>query len=81
VNTFGNVLKHLGVKKGDKVTIYMPMVPELAIAVLACARIGAPHSVIFAGFSSESIKDRVLDCQSRVVITADAGYRRGSRWR
>ena len=77
VNTFGNVLKHLGVKKGDKVTIYMPMVPELAIAVLACARIGAPHSVIFAGFSSESIKDRVLDCQSRVVITADAGYRRG----
>jgi acetyl-CoA synthetase len=77
VNTFANVLKHLGVQKGDKVTLYMPMMPELAIAVLACARIGAPHSVIFAGFSADSIKDRVLDCRSKVVITADGGYRRG----
>jgi acetyl-CoA synthetase len=77
VNTFANVLKHLGVKKGDKVTLYMPMVPDLAIAVLACARLGAPHSVIFAGFSADSIKDRVQDCKSRIVITMDAGYRRG----
>ena len=74
---FANVLKSLGVKKGDKVAIYMPMIPELAIAVLACARLGAPHSVIFGGFSAESIKDRVNDCQARVVITSDGGYRRG----
>ncbi|HVU36703.1 MAG TPA: acetate--CoA ligase [Opitutales bacterium] len=74
---FANTLKSLGVKKGDKVMLYMPMVPELAIAVLACARIGAPHSVIFGGFSSESIKDRVLDCRAKFIITSDGGYRRG----
>ncbi len=75
---FANVLKSLGVKKGDRVTLYMPMVPELAIAMLACARIGAPHSVVFGGFSSDSLRDRILDCQSRVVVTADGGYRRGT---
>tara|TARA_B100000315_G_scaffold1409_2_gene1288 strand:+ start:645 stop:2603 length:1959 start_codon:yes stop_codon:yes gene_type:complete len=75
---FANGLKSLGVKKGERVTIYMPMVPELPIAMLACARIGAPHSVIFGGFSAESIRDRLVDSQSKVMITADGGYRRGS---
>ena len=74
---FANVLKSQGVNKGDVVTIYMGMIPELAIAVLACARIGAPHSVIFGGFSSQAIADRVNDCESRVVITADGSWRRG----
>ncbi|MEZ6234664.1 MAG: AMP-binding protein, partial [Phycisphaerales bacterium] len=74
---FANVLKSLGVKKGDVVTIYMGMVPELAVAVLACARIGAPHSVIFGGFSSQSIVDRVIDAGSKVVVTCDAAWRRG----
>lgn len=74
---FANSLKKLGVKKGDRVTIYLPMVPELAIAMLACARIGAPHSVIFGGFSAQAISDRVEDAQSSVIITADGGYRRG----
>ncbi len=74
---FANVLKSLGVQKGDRVTIYMPMTPELAIAVLACARIGAPHSVIFGGFSVQAIVDRVEDARSHVVITADGGWRRG----
>jgi acetyl-CoA synthetase len=73
----GNVLKSLGVKKGDIVTIYMPMVPELAIAMLACARIGAAHSIIFGGFSAQAIADRVSDAGSRVLITADGGWRRG----
>ncbi|MCH9659014.1 acetate--CoA ligase [archaeon] len=77
VQKFANVLKSLGVKKGDRVTIYLPMVPELPIAMLACARIGAIHTVIFSGFSATSIKDRVTDSNSRVVITADGGYRRG----
>jgi acetyl-CoA synthetase len=77
VCAFANVLKSLGVEKGDTVAIYLPMVPELAIAVLACARLGAPHSVIFGGFSAESIKDRVNDCQAKLVITGDGGYRRG----
>ena len=72
-----NVLKSLGVGKGDIVTIYMPMVPELAVTVLACARIGAPHSVIFGGFSASAIADRVHDANSRVVVTADGGWRRG----
>lgn len=72
-----NTLKALGVKKGDVVTLYMPMVPELAIACLACARIGAPHSVIFGGFAAQAIIDRVEDAQSRLIITADGGYRRG----
>jgi len=77
VNKFANVLKRLGVKKGDRVTIYMPMVPELPIALLACARIGAPHSVVFGGFSAESLRDRINDAQSKIVITADGSYRRG----
>jgi acetyl-CoA synthetase len=77
VAKLANGLKSLGVKKGDRVTIYMPMVPEAAVAMLACARIGAPHSVIFGGFSSQSIADRVEDAQSDVIITADGGYRRG----
>ncbi len=72
-----NVLKKLGVKKGDRIAIYLPMIPELAISVLACARIGAVHSVIFAGFSADSIRDRVLDSEARMVITGDGGYRRG----
>ncbi|HZP25988.1 MAG TPA: acetate--CoA ligase [Dehalococcoidia bacterium] len=75
---FANVLKSLGVKKGDRVTIYLPMVPELAIAMLACARIGAPHSVVFGGFSAEALRDRIRDADSRLLITADGGYRRGS---
>ena len=77
VNKFANVLKNLGVQKGDRVTIYMPMVPELPIALLACARIGAPHSVVFGGFSSESLRDRINDAQSKLVITADGSFRRG----
>ncbi|MEX0332720.1 MAG: acetate--CoA ligase [Puniceicoccaceae bacterium] len=75
---FANVLKSLGIQKGDTIAFYLPMIPELAIAVLACARIGAVHSVIFAGFSAESIKDRVLDADSKMVITGDGGWRRGS---
>jgi acetyl-CoA synthetase len=75
---FANVLKRNGVKKGDRVVIYMPMVPEAAIAMLACARLGATHSVVFGGFSAESIKDRIIDCGAKIVITADGGYRRGS---
>jgi acetyl-CoA synthetase len=73
-----NGLRKLGVKKGDVVTIYMPMVPEAAVAMLACARIGAPHSVIFGGFSSQAIADRVEDAKSEIIITADGGFRRGS---
>ncbi len=74
---FSNAMKSLGVKKGDRVTIYLPMIPEIAIAVLACARIGAIHSVIFGGFSPESIAGRILDCDSNVVITSDEGIRGG----
>ena len=72
---FGNVLKKNGVKKGDRVCIYMPMVPELAVAVLACARIGAVHSVVFGGFSAKSIADRINDAECKVVITADGAFR------
>jgi acetyl-CoA synthetase len=75
---FANGLKKLGVKRGDRVTIYLPMVPEAAVAMLACARIGAAHSVVFGGFSSQSIVDRVEDAQSNYLITADGGYRRGT---
>ncbi len=75
---FANVLKNLGVEKGDRVVIYMPMVPELPVAMLACARIGATHSVIFGGFSSEALKDRINDAQAKAVITADGGFRRGT---
>ena len=74
---FANVLRDLGVKKGDVVTLYMPMIPELAIAMLACARIGAPHSIIFGGFSASAIQDRVEDGKSKFLITADGGWRRG----
>jgi acetyl-CoA synthetase len=78
VSAFANVLKSLGVKRGDRVAIYMPLVPELAVAMLACARIGAPHSIVFGGFSAESLRDRINDAQCKVLITADGGYRRGS---
>ena len=74
---FANVLESLGLKKGDRVAIYMPMIPEAAVAMLACARLGAIHTVIFGGFSSEAIKDRVNDCQAKLIITADGGWRRG----
>ncbi len=77
VSKFSNVLKSLGVKKGDRVAIYMPMIPELAIAMLACTRIGAPHTIVFGGFSPESLRDRILDADAHVVITADGGWRRG----
>ena len=75
---FANVLKRNGAKKGTRVIIYMPMVPEAAIAMLACARIGAMHSVVFGGFSAESIKDRVLDSGATLIVTSDGGYRRGA---
>src|SRR5438309_2988663 len=78
VNKFANALKDLGVRKGDRVTIYMGMIPELPISMLACARIGAPHSVVFGGFSSESLAGRINDAESRVVVTADGAYRRGT---
>ena len=74
---FANVLESLGLRKGDRAAIYMPMVPEAAVAMLACARVGVIHTVIFGGFSSEAIKDRVNDCQAKLVITADGGWRRG----
>ena len=77
VNRLANSLKRMGIKKGDRITIYLPMIPELPISMLACARIGAIHSVIFSGFSSQSIADRANDSQSRLIITADGGYRRG----
>jgi acetyl-CoA synthetase len=77
VSKFGNVLKQLGVRRGDRVAIYLPMVPEAVIAMLACARIGAPHSVVFGGFSAESLRDRIEDAQARVLVTADGGFRRG----
>ncbi len=75
---FANVLKKLGVEKGDRVAIYMPLIPELAIAMLACARIGATHSIIFGGFSSQALVDRITDAQAKLVVTADGGYRRGN---
>jgi acetyl-CoA synthetase len=77
VNAFASVLKSLGVARGDRVALYMPLVPELAIAMLACARIGAVHSVVFGGFSAESLRDRINDAQATVLVTADGGYRRG----
>jgi acetyl-CoA synthetase len=79
VNRCAAALKRLGIKKGDRVAIYLGMVPELAIAMLACARIGAPHTVIFAGFSADSIADRVNDCGASLAITADGGWRRGNK--
>ena len=78
VSRFANVLKSLGVKSGDRVALYMPLVPALAVAMLACARIGATHTVIFGGFSADAIRDRVNDGQCKVIVTADGGYRRGA---
>jgi acetyl-CoA synthetase len=78
VSKAANALTELGVNTGDRVAIYMPMIPETVIAMLACARIGAPHTVVFGGFSSEALKDRIIDCDARAVITADGGYRRGA---
>jgi acetyl-CoA synthetase len=77
VGAFANVLKSLGVTRGDRVALYLPLIPELAIAMLACARIGAVHSVVFGGFSSESLRDRINDSQCVLLVTADGGYRRG----
>ena len=77
VNRFANLLKSLGVKKGDRVVLYMPMIPEAAFAMLACARIGAIHSVVFGGFSAEALKDRIIDAKAKVVITADGAFRKG----
>ena len=77
VSKFANVLRSLGVRKGDRVAIYMPLVPELAVAMLACARIGAVHNVVFGGFSAEALRDRINDAKARLLITADGGYRRG----
>src|SRR5690606_32910684 len=74
---FANVLKRFGVTKGDRVTLYMPMIPELAIAMLACARIGATHSIIFGGFSADAVAERNNDAQAKLVVTADGGWRRG----
>jgi acetyl-CoA synthetase len=77
VNKFGNVLRGLGVGKGDRVAIYLPLVPEAVVAMLACARIGAVHSVVFGGFSAEALRDRIVDAQAKVLVTADGGFRRG----
>ncbi len=78
VNKFANALKSLGVKKGDKVAIYLPMIPEAVVSMLACARIGAVHTVVFGGFSADSLRDRINDAQAKLLITADGGYRRGT---
>ncbi len=78
---FANALKSLGVKTGDRVAIYMPLIPETVVAMLACARIGATHTVIFGGFSAEAVSDRVNDCQCKLIITVDGGYRRGNEIR
>ncbi|MAG33284.1 MAG: acetate--CoA ligase [Deltaproteobacteria bacterium] len=75
---FANVLKAHGVRKGDRICLYMPMVPELAIAMLACTRIGAPHSIVFGGFSADALRDRINDAGAKLVITADGGYRKGA---
>ena len=80
ISHFKNVLKQRGVKKGDRVCIYMPMIPEAAYSMLACARIGAIHSVVFGGFSPESLKDRILDSDCRIVITADQGLRGSKKY-
>ncbi len=78
VNRFANALRSLGVAKGDRVAIYMGMVPELAIAMLACAKIGAPHSIVFGGFSAEALRERINDAKAKVVVTCDGAWRRGS---
>jgi acetyl-CoA synthetase len=78
VNRFASALRQHGIRKGDPVTIYMPLIPEIAVAMLACARIGAPHSVVFGGFAPDALRDRINDCKAKIVITADGGYRRGA---
>ncbi|GAB4261119.1 acetate--CoA ligase [Thermincola ferriacetica] len=78
VNMFASALSKLGVKKGDRVCLYMPMIPEAAIAMLACTRIGAPHSIVFGGFSSDSLRDRINDAKAKILITADGNFRRGT---
>jgi len=78
VNRAAAMLRGLGLKKGDRVAIYMPLIPEVVVAMLACARLGAPHTVVFGGFSPESLRDRIVDCEAKLVITTDGGYRRGS---
>jgi acetyl-CoA synthetase len=78
VSRFANVLKSLGVADGDRVAIYMPLVPEAIVAMLACARIGAIHSVVFGGFSAEALRDRIIDAEAKVLVTATSGYRRGN---
>src|SRR5256714_4648412 len=78
VQRFANVLKGLGVQRGDRVAIYMPMIPELPVAMLACTRLGAAHSVVFGGFSSDALRDRINDAEAKVLITADGGWRRRS---
>ncbi|HSJ51870.1 MAG TPA: AMP-binding protein, partial [Actinomycetota bacterium] len=78
VSKFANGLKSLGVQRGDRVAIYLGMIPELPVAMLACARVGAPHSVVFGGFSAESLRDRINDAEAKVLVTQDGGYRRGS---
>ncbi len=79
VNRFAAVLRNLGIRKGDRVAIYLPMIPEAVVSMLACARIGAPHSVVFGGFSAESLRDRINDASAKVLITADIGFRRGQQ--
>ncbi|HUP27178.1 MAG TPA: acetate--CoA ligase [Chloroflexia bacterium] len=78
VNRASQMLRNLGIEKGDRVAIYMPMIPEAAVAMLACARLGAPHTVVFGGFAPEALRDRIIDADAKLVITADGGYRRGS---
>jgi acetyl-CoA synthetase len=79
VNAFAAALKKLGVQKGDRIAIYLGMIPELVVAMLACARLGAPHTVVFGGFSPESLRDRIQDCDAKILITADGGWRRGGK--
>src|SRR3954471_16402315 len=79
VNQFAAALQKLGIKKGDRVAIYLGMIPELVVAMLACARLGAPHTVVFGGFSPESLRDRIQDCEAKILITADGGWRRGGK--
>jgi acetyl-CoA synthetase len=78
VSKAANALTEFGVKKGDRVAIYIPMIPEVVLAMLACARLGAPHTVVFGGFSADALATRIVDCHAAVVITSDGGYRRGS---
>ena len=78
VSQAANALTDLGVRQGDRVAIYLPMIPEAVVAMLACARVGAPHTVVFGGFSAQALTDRIIDADAKLVITADGGYRRGA---